>query len=84
VTGLASAGGKQVVAATTAGISYSTDDGTTWHSARIGGPVPAGGFSYVGMTSATLGVAVPADPAVGAVYVTRDGGQTWSKSPITG
>jgi len=83
VTGLASAVSGQVVLATTAGMSYSADDGATWHSANIGGPVPAGGFSYVGMTSATLGVAVPADPTVGAVYVTRDGGQTWSKSPIT-
>jgi hypothetical protein len=83
-TGLASAGGKQVVVATTAGISYSADDGSTWRSATIAGPVPAGGFSYVGMTSATLGVAVPANPAGGAIYVTRDGGQTWSKSLIAG
>jgi len=83
-TGLASADGTHVVVATTAGISYSADDGTTWRSATIAGAVPPGGFSYVGMTSATLGVAVPADPTVGAVYVTRDGGQTWSKSPIAG
>jgi hypothetical protein len=83
-TGLASADGRQVVLATTAGISYSADDGTTWRSATIAGPVPAGGFSYVGMTSATLGVAVPADPGLGAVYVTHDGGQTWSRSPIAG
>lgn len=84
VTGLASADGKAAVAATTAGISYSADGGTTWRSATIGGPVPPGGFGYVGMTSATLGVAVPADAALGAVYVTRDGGQTWTESPITG
>lgn len=84
VTGLASAVSGQVVVATTTGIAYSADDGATWQSATIGGPVPAGGFSYVGMTSATLGVAVPADPTAGAIYVTRDGGHTWSKSPITG
>jgi len=84
VTGLASAVSGQVVLATTAGISYSSDDGATWQSAAIAGQVPAGGFSYVGMTSAMLGVAVPADATVGAIYVTRDGGQTWSKSPITG
>jgi hypothetical protein len=83
-TGLASAASGQVVLATTAGIAYSADAGTTWHAAGIGGPVPAGGFSYVGMTNATMGVAVPADPTAGAVYVTRDGGQTWHKSPITG
>jgi hypothetical protein len=84
VTGLASAGAKQVVLATTAGISYSADGGTTWHSATVAGPVPAGGFTYIGMTSGTLGVAVPADPTLGSVYVTENGGQTWSKSPITG
>ena len=81
---LASAANGQVVLATTAGITYSTDEGVTWHSADISGSVPAGGFSYLGMTSATLGVAVPADPYVGALYVTHDGGQSWSKSPITG
>jgi hypothetical protein len=84
VTGLASGASGQVVLATTAGISYSADDGATWQSAKVAGSVPAGGFSYVGMTSPTLGVAVPADPSEGAVYVTRDGGRTWSKSPITG
>jgi photosystem II stability/assembly factor-like uncharacterized protein len=36
------------------------------------------------MTSAALGVAVPADPALGAVYVTQNGGMTWTKSPISG
>jgi hypothetical protein len=83
-TGLASGASGQVVLATTAGISYSADDGATWQSAAIAGPVPAGGFSYVGMTSPTLGVAVPADPSGGAVYVTRDGGRTWTRSPISG
>jgi photosystem II stability/assembly factor-like uncharacterized protein len=83
-TALASATSGQVVLATTAGIAYSADDGATWHSASISGQVPPGGFSYVGMTNASQGVAVPADPDLGAVYVTGDGGQTWSKSPITG
>jgi photosystem II stability/assembly factor-like uncharacterized protein len=83
-TALASAASGQAVLATTAGLEYSTDGGRTWHSAGIAGPVPAGGFSYVGMTNAAMGVAVPANPTAGAVYVTRDGGQTWSKSPISG
>jgi len=81
---VASASGGQIVIATTAGIYYSADEGVTWHSASVTGPVLAGGFSYVGMTSATDGVAVPADPSLGAVYITHDGGQTWSKSPISG
>lgn len=84
VTGLASVGGKEVVLASTTGISYSADGGTTWRSATITGPVLPGGFSYVGMTTSTSGVAVPADPKAGAVYVTSDGGQTWSRSLITG
>ena len=84
VTGLASALSGQVVVATTAGIYYSTDEGVTWHSASVSGPVLAGGFSYVGMTNGTQGVAVPADPNLGAVYVTGNGGQTWSKSSISG
>jgi hypothetical protein len=81
---VASAAGGQIVIATTAGIYYSADDGVTWHSAAVSGPVLAGGFSYVGMTDATDGVAVPADPNLGAVYITHDRGQTWSKSPIAG
>jgi hypothetical protein len=81
---LASASGGEVVIGTTAGIYYSADDGVTWHSAAVSGPLLTGGFSYVGMTDATDGVAVPADPNLGAVYVTHDGGQTWSKSPIAG
>jgi hypothetical protein len=84
VTALASGASGQVVAATSAGISHSADGGATWRSAQIAGQVPGGGFRYVGMTNATMGVAVPADPNAGAVYVTRDGGQTWNKSPITG
>jgi hypothetical protein len=83
-TALASAASGQVVLATTTGIEYSTDEGVTWQSASISGAVPAGGFSYVGMTSGSLGVAVPSDPTVGALYVTQNGGQSWSKSPITG
>jgi photosystem II stability/assembly factor-like uncharacterized protein len=47
-------------------------------------PVPAGGFRYVGMTTASLGVAVPADAALGAVYTTSDGGKSWTARPVRG
>jgi photosystem II stability/assembly factor-like uncharacterized protein len=70
--------------ATTDGLYYSADGGTTWQVAVVGGTAPEGGFSYVGMTTTALGVAVPADAALGEVYVTRDGGKTWSPSPIAG
>jgi hypothetical protein len=83
-TSLASASASSVVLATTAGLYYSGDQGKTWTAAQITGQAPAGGFAYVGMTTAAQGVAVPADSSAGAVYVTKDGGQTWNKSPITG
>ena len=45
---------------------------------------PAGGFSYVGMTTDSQGVAVPADASAGAVWFTFDGGKTWRPSAISG
>jgi hypothetical protein len=82
-TSLATASQGQVVLATTAGIDFSPD-GTTWQAATITGGAPPGGFRYVGMTSATQGVAVPANARLGEVYVTTDGGQTWTAKPIRG
>lgn len=82
-TSLATASQNQVVLATTTGIDYSPD-GTTWRPATISGGAPAGGFRYVGMTSATQGVAVPANASLGRVYITTDGGQTWTASTISG
>ncbi len=70
--------------ATTAGIVYSADSGKTWHPANFGGPAPAGGFSYVGMTNGSQGVAMPADSSLGEIYVTSNGGRNWTPSPITG
>ena len=69
-----------IVLATTAGIEVSTDGGATWAAAS--GALPPGGFSYVGMTTADQGVAVPADTSVHAVWLTYDGGATWHESPI--
>jgi hypothetical protein len=88
-TFLASAAAGQAVLATTGGIEYSANGGRTWQAAKYtatgsGTNGPAGGFSYVGMTTAAQGVAVPADSALGEIYVTADGGSTWYPSPITG
>jgi photosystem II stability/assembly factor-like uncharacterized protein len=69
-----------IVLATTTGLQVSTDGGASWAAGR--GALPSGGFSYVGMTSATQGVAVPADVAQHAVWFTFDGGQSWHASPI--
>jgi hypothetical protein len=81
-TSLASAAPGQVLLATTTGIQNSVNDGQTWHLADVSGGVPAGGFGYVGMTNATQGVAVPANAALGEIFVTSDGGKTWSASRI--
>jgi hypothetical protein len=83
-TSLGTAASGQAVLVTTAGIYYSTDGGTTWQTSSVSGTAPAGGFSYVGMTNQSQGVAVPAAASLGEVYVTSDGGQTWDPSPIAG
>jgi hypothetical protein len=88
-TSLASAVSGQAVLATTAGIEYSANGGRTWQAAAFAGAGaskagPAGGFSYVGMTNKLQGVAIPADSALGSVYVTSDGGKTWQASSISG
>jgi photosystem II stability/assembly factor-like uncharacterized protein len=72
------------VLATSSGIYESADSGTTWRPAKISGGAPAEGFSYVGMTNAKQGVAVPTDAARGEVYVTTDGGLHWQPRPIVG
>jgi len=83
-TSLTTAGSSQVILATTAGIDYSADGGKTWQPATIASGAPAGGFSYVGMTTATHGMALPADASLGEVFITSDGGTTWSPHPISG
>jgi hypothetical protein len=82
-TALAAASGGLVVLATSTGIDYSTDGGTQWQPASFSTTAPAGGFSYVGMTTATHGVAVPAESGLGEVFSTADGGRTWQASPIS-
>jgi len=80
-TSLASSVGGTVVLSTTTGIYYSGDMGATWNAATISKPAPHG-FSYVGMTTRTQGVAVPSEAKLGEVFVTADGGKTWTPSPI--
>jgi hypothetical protein len=79
-TSLADVGGVMALA-TTHGIDVSANGGGTWRTAHQG---PAGGFSYVGLTSSAQGVAVPADPSQHAVWFSYDGAQTWARSPIKG
>jgi hypothetical protein len=81
-TSLAAASGGLVVLATSAGIDYSADGGAHWQPARFTASAPPHGFSYIGMTTATQGVAVPADASLGEVFTTADRGRTWQASPI--
>jgi hypothetical protein len=86
-TSLASAAGTTLVLATNSGLEVSHTSGRIWKQAALSqaGAPPAGtGFSYVGMTNQHDGVAVPADPSLGEVFITHDGGGTWYPSPIQG
>jgi photosystem II stability/assembly factor-like uncharacterized protein len=65
------------VLATGQGIDVQPAGSGAWQAATLNGPAPAGGFGYVGMTTDAQGIALPADPAVGTVWFTFDGGQTW-------
>jgi photosystem II stability/assembly factor-like uncharacterized protein len=82
VTSVASGTAGQVVLATPAGLYQSADDGATWRQASVAGGTPAHGFSYVGMTNATNGIAIPANAELGRVYVTTDGGLHWQPSSV--
>jgi len=70
-----------VVLGTDQGIDVLIAGSSSWQQATVTA-APAGGFSYVGMTSDSQGVAVPADPSAGAVWFTFDGGQSWHPSSI--
>jgi hypothetical protein len=80
----ATSAGRVVLATSTGLFSAALPAPGAWHSASIAGGPPAGGFSYVGMTSPAQGVALPADAALGQVFVTRDGGQTWTPHQVSG
>jgi hypothetical protein len=72
--------------ATNAGIYRSVNGGVTWQLAQAS---PAGaasgqqGFSYVGNSSTTNAVALPADPGLHEVFTTSDGGLTWQGHPVS-
>jgi hypothetical protein len=74
----------QVLLATTAGIDYAATSAGPWTATTVDGGVPPGGFSYVGMTSATHGIALPVRAALGEVFISTDGGQTWVPHRVSG
>jgi hypothetical protein len=72
----------RLLLATSRGIETSADGGASWTLA--GGTRPPGGFGFVGMTTASQGFAIPADPGQHAVWFTSDGGQAWTASQVSG
>ena len=84
VTSIAAQPGGEIALATTAGLDVSHDGGATWQQLEQGPAGPAGGFSYVGLTSPAQGVAVPANPGEHAIWFTYDGGLSWAPSAIKG
>ncbi len=79
---LAASPSQSLVLATDRGIELLPPGESTWRVATLTAAFPAGGFSYVGMTTDEQGIALPADPAAGAVWFTYDGGQTWTPSAV--
>src|SRR5690348_7485216 len=79
---LAASPSASVMLATDRGIELLPRGETAWRAATLTGAAPAGGFAYVGMTSAEQGIALPADPSAGTVWFTYDGGQTWKPSAV--
>jgi photosystem II stability/assembly factor-like uncharacterized protein len=71
---VATQGSSLVVLATDAGLYLSTDSGGTWKLAQAspaGAAAGESGYSYVGMTSAADGIALPADADLHEVFVQR-------------
>jgi hypothetical protein len=82
---LTSAPDGTLVLATTTGIFVRPAGSTTWESTNaVGNGAPTGGFIYVGMTTDEQGVAVPWDTSSHGIWMTFNGGQTWTPAtPIT-
>jgi len=73
VTVTSVAGWSAPIVATTAGIDILDASTEQWQQVAS----LQGGFRYVGMTSASQGVAVPANMSLHEIWMTSDGGITW-------
>jgi hypothetical protein len=74
-------GNQSVILATSKGIYYVPLGGSSWQQATFDGTPPANGFSYVGMTNPTQGVAI-GDPGGTEIWMTNNAGQSWQPAPI--
>ena len=84
VRSLAASPSESLVLGTSTGIAVLPAGEISWRMATLDASAPAGGFSYVGMTTDKQGIALPANPALGTVWFTFDGGQTWKPSKVSG
>ena len=82
-TSVAASPDSTYVLATDQGIDVRPAGSGAWQAATLNGSAPAGGFGYVGMTTDAQGIALSANPAAGTVWLTFDGGQTWTPSPVS-
>jgi hypothetical protein len=74
-TSLTAAPDGALLLATTKGIYLFPVGSTQW---KVAQGTPSGGFSYVGMTTPTQGVAVPVDTSLHEIWMTFNGGLTWA------
>ena len=89
-TSIAATSDGTIVLGTLQGIAILPAGATTWQAATINGSAAAnvnglvenGGFTYVGMTSPTQGVAISEDSTVNEIWLTFDGGHTWTPSAV--
>ena len=70
--------------ATGQGLDVRPAGSATWQPATLDGPEPKGGFGYVGMTTDTQGIALPANPAAGTIWFSYDGGLSWRPFTVSG
>jgi hypothetical protein len=75
--------GQTLLLATDQGIEVQPAGGG-WRAATLTAAAPATGFSFIGMTTLSNGVALPASPADGTVWFTTDGGLTWTPATVQG
>jgi hypothetical protein len=84
VTAAAAQPSGEIVLATTDGIQVSRDGGSSWQASQLGPTGPAGGFSWVGMTSNDQGIAIAADSSRHQLWFTFNGGRSWQPSAVSG
>jgi hypothetical protein len=77
---LAAAPDGTLVLTTTTGTYLLANGAPQWQ--QVSG-TPQGGFSYVGMTTDTQGVAVPANASLHEIWMTFDGGLNWTAHPVS-